>query len=323
MHAVVILTSGTHRGVTFRMTGQLGFHHVTAVCSNEERTTSFYTLGLGMRLLRRTVNYDELTMLEIQFCGVETSSASLMTFLVDPKAPRGVQGTGQISNLVFQVHASTLEQWSERLRSWGVRMAGFASSFGERCLCFSDPDGLPICLVEYDRDAPTYTQGQQMRLGALRSIELQLQGYELTARFIANLLGFNREEREGAVTRFSDSTYMGSPILDLLSAPGHRAGKRGAGVATHLAFNVGEVADLQQYRDRAVALGLDVTPVLDRYYFSAIYFEIPGGIRLGMVADTFGIEASDRPAGDNGLALPPWLEPQRSRIERRLAGAQD
>ncbi|AYG59976.1 VOC family protein [Rhizobium jaguaris] len=300
------------------MPTELAFHHVTAVCSDEERTTEFYTAGLGMRLLRRTVNYDQTTMLEIQLGGSLGVPASIITFTVNPASPQGVQGTGQISNLVFIVHAGTLEQWAELLARRDVDVTGFASSFGERCLCFSDPDGLSISLVECDRGGHSAIADKRLAIGKLKSVEFHLQGFEHTARFIREILGFAQVDRQGAVTRFADTTTFGGPVIDLLSAPGHGRGTHGAGVATHVAFKVSDLQRLKMFRDRVVAFGLDVTPVLDRYYFKAIYFEIPCGVRVGLAADTSsGLILDDNPAGPS-IVLPPWLETQRSRIERRL-----
>lgn len=302
-----------------------GIHHVTSVGANPERTLRFYTETLGLHLVKRTVNFDEPSVLHF-YCGNFTGSpGTLLTFFIHEGAVRGRRGTGQVSSVVLSVPPGSLPDWRRRLLDRKVEVVGRAWAFGEEYLCFTDPDGLELALIE-DVDGsepsgsadPSDTPGRGIR--RIRSVEIQIEGFQHASRFLVETLGFEAAGQEGAVFRFRDGP-PGQPVtVDLLCTPNHRPGSAGPGVVHHIAWRVPDTDTLSRTAEVLANCGLDVTPPLDRYYFRAIYFRAPCGLNFAVATDGPGFAVEDRRSGaDSALSLARWLEPQRAVIERRFS----
>ena len=236
----------------------------------------------------------------------------MLSFLIHPDAPRGRPGNGHVSALTLAVPADSLGYWKRRLAKYGGT-EGHARAFGDTLLCFADPDGLKLCLAADDFDVPNPASPNGIR--RIQSVELQIDGFEHAAQFLENVFGFNKTQSEGAVTRFTSSRLEHPVALDIVSAPSHRVGLDGPGVTHHVAWRVRNREDLGALRTSLADLGLDVTPELDRHFFRAIYFRLPGGVRFALASEVQGFG----PAAPDGLSLPPWLERRRGVLERRHA----
>jgi len=302
-----------------------GIHHVTSVGTDLDRTLRFYTETLGLHLVKRTVNFDEPSVQHF-YCGnFRGAPGTLLSFFIHEGVARGRRGTGQVSSVVLAVPPHSLPDWRERLQEQKVEVIGRAWAFGEESLCFTDPDGLELALIEDVDDvvsgAAARPSGRQScTIRRIRSIEFQIEGYQHTSRFLLEMLGFKAVGNEGAVFRFCDGP-PGQPIaVDLLCTPNHRPGCAGPGVVHHIAWRVRDADALNRMAEMLANCGLDISPSLDRSYFRAVYFRSPCGLNFALATDGpgFAIEAR-RLGADVPLSLPPWLEPQRAAIERRLS----
>jgi glyoxalase family protein len=304
------------------VTGIAGIHHVTSVGSDPDRTLNFYTNTLGLQLVKRTVNFDEPSVLQF-YCGDCTGSpGSLLTFLIHEGAPRGRRGTGQVGSVALAVPPGSLPSWRKRLADRGVEVLGRAWAFGEEYVCFTDPDGLELALIEdvegSEPGTATYaSDASGCAITRIRSVEIQIEGFQHTSRFLVETLGFKAVGHEGGVFRFRDGP-SGRPVaVDLLCTPTHRPGTAGPGVVHHIAWRVPDNDTLRRMAEAVTLCGFDITPPLDRLYFRAIYFRTPYGLNFALATDGPGFAREDGPPHAK-LSLPPWLEPQRGVIERRL-----
>jgi glyoxalase family protein len=259
-----------------------GIHHVTSIGANSDRTLDFYIGTLGLTLVARTVNFDEPSVLHF-YCGDRAGSpGSLITFFIHEAAPRGRRGIGQVSAVVFAVPRGSLAGWHRQLTEHGVEVIGHAWAFGDQHLCFADPDGLALALIEEDDvDLPTAQSSGDPSLPAIRrirSIEIQIEGFEHTSRFLIDRFGFEPIGHDGAVFRFLDGARQQPIAIDLLCTPNHRPGLPGPGVAHHVAWRVADAGSLTRMAAAIARRGFDVTPPLDRLYFQAVYFRAPCGV---------------------------------------------
>ena len=267
-----------------------GIHHVTAIGTDPDRTLKFYTDTLGLQLVKKTVNFDAPSVLHF-YCGDCTGSpGSVLTFLIHKGTARGRRGTGQVSSVVLGIPAGALPNWRKRLVDRGVDVLGRAWAFGEEYLCFTDPDGLELALIE---DVGSSQSGAATRVShasgcaitRIRSVEFQLEGYRHVARFLVETLGFKAAGNDGAVFRFRDGTSERPVAVDLLCTPTDRPGRAGPGVVHHIAWRVPDNDALSRMAKAVATCGFDISPALDRLYFRAIYFRAPCGLNFALAMD--------------------------------------
>jgi glyoxalase family protein len=288
----------------------LGLHHVTAIAGEPRRCIEFYESFLGLRLVKKTVNFDDPGTYHFYFGDQTGALGTILTFFAwYGTSFRGRRGTGQTTAVAFAVPKSALELWTRRAKERGLDVEGPATRFGEDLISFSDPDGLALELVA---SAPESDSGAITRL---HSVTLSEEGYERTAGLVTANLGFSHAGEAGNRFRFK----IGDSIIDLLCQPDARRGAIGPGTIHHIAFRTADDPAQLEWRKRLVALGYNVSPVMDRRYFHSIYFREPGGVLFEIATDLPGFQ-TDEPADRLGeqLQLPPWLEPMRASIERRL-----
>jgi glyoxalase family protein len=298
-----------------------GIHHVTSIAADPRRTEEFYAGTLGLHLVRKTVNFDEPSVLHFYFGDCRGSPGSMITFFVHEAEPPGRCGPGHVSSIAFAVPPGTLPSWRHHLIERGADVTGNAWSFGEECLCFRDPDGLELALIEEATDKAPKDQVTEepadRAIRRIRSVEIQIEGFQHTSKFLTERLGFEEFGQEGAVFRFLDGPPDRPIAVDLLCTPTHRPGHTGPGVAHHIALRVADSEALDRIATMLANYGVDVTPPLNRQYFHAIYFRGPCGVNFAIATDGPGF-AIDFPKSGETLSLPPWLEPERTMIEHRL-----
>ena len=237
------------------------------------------------------------------------SPGSLITFFVYADADRGQLGLGQISGLSFAVPAGSLASWRRRLQEHGVRVLGTASSFGERHLCFSDPDGLDLTIVE--RQQCRFSRSGSEAILGVTAIEVHIAALTQASRFLIGSLGFSAAGNEQAVHRFRCGFELADTI-DLVCAPNMRKGHGGLGIAHHAAWRVADLSVLRGYAAVLADYGADVSPVLDRQFFHAVYFQALGGVSLALATDGPGMpKGTSFPVNRGELLLPSWLESHR------------
>jgi len=237
-------------------------------------------------------------------------------------APRRRSGAGQVSAVAFAVPQGSLDYWRRRLRDKGVRIEDETARFGERVLCFADPDGLALELAERSAAAEALPHGAvpaRHSIIGFRGVTLSLHEIGDTARLLEEIFGFEARGREDGRTRYVSPSDRFAAAIDLAAAPGAGRGAAAAGTVHHVACRTPDDRQHEAWRARLVRHGYMVTPVVDRLYFRSIYFREPGGVLFEIATEPPGF-AIDEPADElgGGLMLPAWLEESRALLERTL-----
>lgn len=300
-----------------------GIHHVTAMAGDPQANVDFYTGVLGLRLVKRTVNFDDPGTYHLYYGDEVGHPGTIMTFFPWPMARRGVQGAGQATVTAFSVPEGSLGFWTERLGRMGVPFDGPKPRLEEEVLTVLDPDGLRLELVARAGDGrKPWESGPVPAEHAVRGFDgvtLTEWNLEVTEEVLARVMGFRRVGEERDRVRFETGTGGSGTRVDVLASPAATRGHVSAGTVHHVAFRAADEADQLAWRETIDESGLYVTPVLDRQYFRSIYFREPGGVLFEIATDPPGF-TRDEPVESLGTALklPPWLEASRSQIEATL-----
>ena len=300
----------------------VGLHHVTAIASNPQRNLDFYTALLGLRLVKRTVNFDDPGTYHFYFGDDTGSPGTLLTFFPWPHATRGSGGIGETSATSFSVPDSSIEYWQKRLADAHIPVESAPERFGRPVITFADTDGTKLEIIG-DAAGPAANPPRHGEVPPEHSIHgfsgvtLCEAGFELTAK-VLQLLGYKETASEGNRFRFT-STAPGTALanyIDILVQTQLTYGRMGAGSVHHIAFRAPTDAAELEWREELKSLNLNITPVLDRTYFHSVYFREPGGVLFEIATDPPGFTL-DEPIESlgEGLKLPAWLERRRSVIE--------
>jgi glyoxalase family protein len=296
-----------------------GIHHVTAIASDPQRNLDFYTEMLGLRLVKRTVNFDDPGTYHFYFADETGSPGTILTFFPWPMAARGKPGVGQVTVTSFRVPEGSLNFWEKRLLAAGLPAERTGERFGEEVLTFGDPDGLKLELVASGTLKAKHpwraaSVPGEHAVSGFDSVTLCEQGYEHTVQ-VLEIMGFRKVSEEGNRFRFEVGDGGAGTRADLLCASEAPHGRIAVGTVHHVAWRVADDEAQKSWRQRLVDQDLDVTPVRDRCYFHSIYFREPGGVLFELATDPPGF-AIDEPAGKLGeaLQLPTWLERYRKEI---------
>ncbi len=305
-----------------------GIHHVTAICGDPQRNLDFYSGLLGLRLVKKTVNFDDPGTYHLYYGDGLGTPGTILTFFAWILPPavtaRGRQGTGQVSSTGLLVPSGSLDFWIDRLAAAAVDFHGPEERFDERAISLKDPDGLPLEIVA--RDSPPerrhWSEGPIPVEHAIRGfagITLALSGYESTAALLTGSMGMRETGNEGPRFRFRVGDGDDQASVDLLCQPEGEPGRMGIGAVHHIAWRARTAQEQLEWRRILSELGFDVTPVLDRRYFTSVYFREPGGVLFEIATDEPGFTVDETPEElGSRLQLPPWLEPRRARLEARL-----
>jgi glyoxalase family protein len=301
-----------------------GIHHITAMAGAPQDNIDFYVRVLGLRLVKRTVNFDDPYTYHFYFGNEAGEPGTILTFFPWGAASlHGRIGTAQVSVTAFSIPPDSVNYWIERLATHDVVFDGPDTRFDETVISLRDPDGVALELVTSARDGrAAWTGGEIPEAHAVRGFHhatLSLEGYERTAELLTTSLGFRKIAESGNRFRFAAGEACPGALVDLLCEPDRSHGSMGVGVVHHIAFRVATDDDQLAIRDALRAAGANVTPVIDRQYFHSIYFREPGGVLFEIATDPPGFLIDEAP-DDLGmhLKLPSWLEPQRAKIEARV-----
>lgn len=291
-----------------------GIHHITAITGDPQENLDFYTQVLGMRLVKKTVNFDSPDTYHFYFGDWSGTPGTIMTFFPIPGGRKGTIGSGQVGVTVFAVPVGTLPQWEERLRSRGVETSR-TQRFGEEYLAFSDPHGLALELTERPESSSATSSGPAI-LGFAGAV-LYSSRPEDTALLLSPLMGLEQAATEGTWTRYRSSADLGNVIDIRTDVPA--AGRGGVGTVHHIAMRASGGEDQKQWQSYLTEAGYGVTPVQDRNYFTSIYFREKGGILFEIATDGPGFAVDEDPAHlGEALKLPPQYEDSRKDIESIL-----
>lgn len=302
----------------------LGLHHITAIAGDAQRNYDFYTRVLGLRLVKKTVNFDDPGTYHFYFGDYQGTPGSILTFFPWTHIKKGMNGTGMATGIGYAVPEGSLPFWARRFAEYKVKCKDPEKSFGETILRFEDPDGLQLKLVVPtvpDRRTP-YVSGEVKEENAIRgfhSVTLTLRNLAPTANILTEIFGYRLDKQEGKHHRYVTDAVENAGIVDLVEEPNGHPGVVAGGSNHHVAFRVKNEEVLMNFREKIEAKGLHITPKIDRNYFFSLYFREPGGVLFELATDNPGF-AVDEPPEELGthLKLPPQYEPQRERIEQVL-----
>jgi len=290
-----------------------GIHHVTAIAGDPQTNVDFYGGILGLHLVKQTVNFDDPSTYHLYYGDAAGTPGTLLTFFPYGAAGsvRGRRGTGQTAAVTFGVARETLYGWQQRLESAGVQVQGLFGRFGEPYISFEDPDGMALEIIG--------SRSAGSELTAFHSVTLAESNSASTAALLTGQFGYKRIGAEDNRIRFEAPSKSHARIIDVLEQPDVRRGLVSRGSVHHVAFRTPSADEQIEWRTALAVAGHEVTPVMEREYFESIYFREPGGVLFEIATDPPGFaidEAPDRLG--RSLKLPPWLEPQRPRIEAAL-----
>jgi glyoxalase family protein len=302
-----------------------GIHHVTAIASDPQPNLDFYVRFLGLRLVKRTVNFDDPGSYHFYYGDETGRPGTLLTFFPWPGARRGRHGAGQVTLTSFAVPYGSHGFWRDRARRFGVEAAGEDHErFGESVLRLHDGDGLAIELIaSIDADPGTQSDGAdipyEFGIRSLHSATLSETAGDRTAELLAGTMGFREIAREGSRIRYAAGDGGPGALIDIAVDPDSRHGLQGAGTVHHIAFRTPGDEHQALWLKTLTQLGHNVSPVMDRSYFHSIYYREPGGILFEIATGPPGF-AIDEPVSELGttLKLPAMYESMRERIEAAL-----
>ena len=301
-----------------------GLHHITAIAGNPQTNVDFYTGVLGLRLVKKTVNFDDPSAYHLYYGDESGSPGSIITFFYWPgHAARGRVGSGQNTAIVFAAPVASLDFWQQRLAASKVA-ATRRTRFGEEVVAFADPDGIPVEIVAVTDDSRTGWTTSAIPAGhALRGMhtaELTVRAPQATETLITATMGYRLVKREGNRARFTSATAERSgAYIDVIADASSAPGAGGSGTIHHIAFGVPDDATQLVMQAALHEAGYHVSDVRDRNYFHSIYYREPGGILFEIATANPGF-AVDEPSATLGTALklPAQFERARSQLERLL-----
>jgi len=298
-----------------------GIHHVTAISGAPERNLDFYTRVLGLRLVKKTVNFDDPGTYHLYYGNEHGAPGTILTFFPWAHAAQGRLGVGETQETAFRVPSVSIGFWTHRFVEKGVTHA-LEKRLGEAVLTFTDPDGLRFALVGvagaegepgWSSDIPA-----EHAIRGFHGVTLLLARAAPTAQVLTGVLGFRAAGQEGALTRYRTDDALGGHV-NLWEVGEFPTGRLGRGSVHHVAFRAADDSAQAAMARLAQNLGLHVTGQKDRNYFRSVYFREPGGVLFEIATDDPGF-AVDEPAESLGraLKLPNFLEPRRAELLAKL-----
>lgn len=301
-----------------------GLHHVTALTSDAQQNIDFYTGVLGLRLVKKTINFDAPDVYHFYYGDEVGNPGTILTFFPFSGLPKGRKGKGQLTVTSFSVPENSLDYWMKRLTKFRIKFEDPAERFeDEAFIYFEDNDGLGIELIANKTDKRIgFTYGHIPREFAVKgfySVSLSEEGYERTAGLLTEQMDHKLVAEKGNRFRFSPSGLPGS-FVDVLCSPESLRGNGGSGTVHHVAFATKNDQTQLEFREKLLSKGIvNPTPVIDRQYFHSVYFREPGGILFEAATSDIGftLDESKESLGQK-LKLPSWEEINRNEIEKLL-----
>ncbi|MGL4290939.1 MAG: ring-cleaving dioxygenase [Phreatobacter sp.] len=302
-----------------------GIHHVTAISGSAHRNLDFYVRALGLRFVKKTVNFDDPGTYHLYYGDEAGQPGTILTFFPWEHAGLGRGGVGLTDETRFRVPAGSIDFWARRLADKGVVHDAVVERFGEPVLGFADPDGMRLALVGVAgaEKEPGWARDDIPAEHAIRGfhgVTLAIETADATGAVLTDVFGFSEAGRDGDLIRFRGSEAAGG-IVDIRQVKGGPRGAMGRGSVHHVAFRAVDDADqAEMARKLGANHRLQVTEQKDRQYFRSVYFREPGGVIFEIATDIPGFTV-DEPLATLGqdLKLPGFLEPRRKDLEKILA----
>lgn len=302
-----------------------GIHHVTAIAGNARRNVEFYTRTLGLRLVKKTVNFDDPGTYHLYYGDETGSPGTILTFFPWDHVAPGRLGIGETQETVFRVPEGAIGYWTHRFVEKGVAHQAPVKRFGETVLSFKDPHGMRLALVALPGidGEPAWSNGDipaEYALRGFHSVNLLLADAAPTGAILTDVLGFTELGREETLVRYKvEGTEIGG-IVDIHAAGGFLPARMGGGSVHHIAFRAADdAAEASMVKKLIENHGIRTTEQKDRNYFRSVYFREPGHVLFEIATDVPGF-AADEPVASLGeaLKLPSFLEGRRAQIEAVL-----
>jgi glyoxalase family protein len=299
-----------------------GIHHITAIAGNAQRNIDFYTGILGLRLVKKTINFDAPDVYHFYFGDELGRPGTVFTTFPFSGARRGTKGTGELTYTAFSIGKGALPFWIERLKKFGIPVSDVLTRFGDFVIRFEDHDGMGIELVENDSDDRAgWTYGHipnDFSIKGFFGATLNLRAKDLTEQLLTRHMDYKFIGQEGDRYRYGTEGKPGDLVDIVIDQPGTR-GVQSAGTVHHIAFRTANTQSQLSIQEILMKNGYQVTEVRDRNYFKSIYFREPGGVLFEIATDEpgFAIDEDEAHLGEL-LKLPEWAEPSRKRIEAGL-----
>ncbi|MDP9099254.1 MAG: ring-cleaving dioxygenase [Verrucomicrobiota bacterium] len=307
-----------------------GLHHVTAIAGPAQENLDFYAGVLGMRLVKKSVNQDDPGTYHLFYADADGHPGTDLTFFPWAQMAPSREGHGLSSEVSLAIPPGGIDFWGERLQQHGVAVSPLESRFGRPTLPLRDPHGLRVALVENEESldrsftpwehSPIPEKRQIRGLESARLVERDLIG---TSSFLTGAMGFAHLGTENGWNRYGVAGGKSGAYVDLHESPTSGRGAWGTGSIHHLAWRVDDEAHQLEVRRRVQEGGSRPTPVIDRFWFKSVYFPEPGGVLFELATEGpgFAVDEDPKHLGET-LVLPPWLEPERGRIETVLPPLQ-
>ncbi|MEO1793999.1 MAG: VOC family protein [Pseudomonadota bacterium] len=303
-----------------------GLHHVTSLASDAARNNLFFTEALGLRRVKKTVNFDAPEVYHLYYGDETGSPGSVMTYFPFQGMPSGRAGTGEVGLTAFVVPEGAIGFWQQRLDAQGVSQADPTTLFGEQRLTFIGPDNERFALVEQaNPQGEGWTGNGVSGDAAIRHFHsTSLRLGERDADAMAELLGFMGYERvaeEGQTRRYRVASDMrnGADVIDVDVRDEMPSANQGSGSVHHVAFAVANKDVQSRVREKLMETGYQVTPQIDRDYFWAIYFRTPGGVLFEVATNEPGFDRDEDVAHlGEALKLPSQHAHLRGELEQHL-----
>lgn len=299
-----------------------GLHHITSMASNAQQNNRFFTDTLGLRRVKKTVNFDDPSVYHLYYGDENGTPGTLMTYFPFPNMTLGRPGIGEVSETQFAIPKGALSFWKDRFAAQGVGGVEADTVFGANRLRFIGPDGDGLALVETADDSRPAWGGNgvsdQTAIRGFAGARFNLRDTATTEELLS-FMGYQRAETEGDVKRFVIPRGNGADTIDLVALPSTPFARQGAGSVHHIAFAVDNREKQLEVRKALMDTGYQVTPVIDRDYFWAIYFRTTGGILFEIATNEPGFNRDEDTAHlGEALKLPNRYESFRNEIEANL-----
>lgn len=299
-----------------------GIHHISVLAGDAQRNAEFYTGVLGMRLVKKSVNQDDPTTYHLFYGNAKGDPGSGLTFFPWPMARQGKSGSGEAVRVALAVGKHSLEYWAGYLSEKGIDFDGPYDRFGQEAIGIRDPDGLELELV-FDGDSVSHGAWDggevppEYGVRGFRGTTLHLLEAAPTAKVLTRLFGFSEAERRGNIIHYTTDAPLGGSVI--IEEGTEKYPVSGRGVIHHIAFRAKDDEALVTLREEVLNLGLHPTELIDRHWFHSVYFRSPGGVLFEIATDGPGYAVDEHPDKlGQKLILPPWLESQREKIQKRL-----
>ena len=298
-----------------------GLHHITSLASSASDNNAFFTQVLGLRRIKKTVNFDVPDVYHLYYGDQIGTAGTVMTYFLFPNVRRGVRGIGEAGRTSFSIPTGTSQAWLDRLSMFDVQNLSQDTRFGQLRVLFDGPDGDQLALVENNDDRTPWTGngvGAAMGIRGFRAIDMRLHDTGATMELLI-FMGYEKLDCEGSVTRFAVPGGNDANTIDLERIPDGRDATQGAGSVHHIAFAVNNRARQLEVREALLDTGYQVTPVIDRDYFHAIYFRTPGGVLFEVATHEPGFDCDEDTAHlGEALQLPSQHEHLRTKLQSQL-----